>query len=104
MSEEKTIVYTPKPLEYRKVFKEKYTWNKVTETFIPVKCFLLDQSWIWLGRLGWIYTIPFFTFLYLFFRYYWTTDPEKRKEILDLYREVFLKHCLLDGHDQQEKS
>jgi hypothetical protein len=103
MPNEKPIVYTPESLSYRKVFKEKYTWNTNTETFSPVKSFLLDHTWDWYQRLGWIYTIPFFTFLYLFFRHYWTSDSEKKKEILNLYREVFLKHCLLDGHDQQEK-
>ncbi|NDB82113.1 MAG: hypothetical protein EB127_05130 [Alphaproteobacteria bacterium] len=103
MPNKKSIVYTPQNLSYRKVFKEKYTWNADTETFSPVKSFLLDHTWDWYQRLGWVYTIPFFTFLYLFFRHYWTSDSEKKKEILNLYREVFLKHCLLDGHDQQEK-
>ena len=104
MSDEKSMVYTPDKLSYRKVFKEKYTWNSKTETFLPVKSFLLNHTPNWYQKLGWIYQIPFFTFLYLFFRHYWTSDSEKKKEILNLYKEVFLKHCLLDGHDQQEKS
>jgi len=103
MSKEKSIVYQPEKLSYRKVFKEKYTWNKETETFYPVKSFTLDHTWNWHERLGWIYKVPFFTFLYLFFRYYWISDPEKKNETLNLYREVFLKHCLLDDYDQQEK-
>lgn len=103
MSKEKHIVYTPEKLSYRKVFKEKYKWDSSSETFIPVKSFLLDHTWNWYQRLGWIYSVPFFTFLYLLFRYYWTNDSEKKTEILNLYREVFLKHCLLDDYDQQEK-
>jgi len=103
VSEEKRIVYTPEKLEYRKVFKESYTWNSKTETFSPVKSFPLEQSSNWSNRLGWIYTIPFFTFLYLLFRHFYISDPEKKKEILNLYREVFLKHCLLEDYDQQEK-
>jgi len=104
MSKEKSIVYTPEKLSYRKVFKETYTWNKDKETFLPIESFILSHNLNWYQRLGWIYSIPFFTFLYLFFRHYWTNDPEKKKEILNLYREVFLKHCLLDDYDQQEKS
>ena len=104
MPNEKSIVYTPENLSYRKVFKEKYKWDSSTETFLPLKSFLLDHNWNWHQRLSWIYQVPFFTFLYLFFRHYWTSDSEKKKEILNLYREVFLKHCLLDGHDHQEKS
>jgi hypothetical protein len=103
MSNEKSIVYTPEKLSYRKVFKEKYTWNKETETFSPVKSFALDHTEAWHEKLGWIYKVPFFTFLYLFFRHYWTSDPEKKKETLNLFRQVFLKHCLLDDYDQQEK-
>jgi hypothetical protein len=103
MLNEKSIVYTPEKLSYRKVFKEKYTWNSQTETFTPVKSFALNHNHSWHTKLGWIYRIPFFTFLYLFFRYFYINDPEKKKEILNLYREVFLKHCLLDDYDQQEK-
>ena len=103
MFKEKSIVYTPEKLSYRKVFEEKYTWNKDTETFSPIRSFILGHNLRWHQRLGWIYSIPFFTFLYLLFRHYWANDPEKKKEILNLYREVFLKHCLLDDYDQQEK-
>lgn len=103
MPNEKSIVYTPENLSYRKVFKEKYKWNRETETFTPVKSFALDHNWSWYAKLGWIHSIPFFTFLYLLFRHFYITDPEKKKEILNLYREVFLKHCLLDDYDQQEK-
>ena len=103
MPDEKHIVYIPEKLSYRKVFKEKYKWNKETETFSPVKSFILDHTWNWHEKLGWVYKVPFFTFLYLFFRHYWTSDPEKKKETLNLFREVFLKHCLLDDYDQQEK-